>query len=69
MSEQERKRIGAKLMKERIRQGWSLYRAAKETGMQIHQVKAIEAGERNYTIDGLLAYAKALGITININIK
>lgn len=45
---------------------WTLYRAEQESGLQGSQIKAIEAGDRDYTIDTLVRYCSALGITIDL---
>lgn len=46
--------------------GWTLYRAEKESGLQGSQIKAIEAGDRDYTFDSLVKYCSALRIIIDL---
>ena len=62
-----KKHIGALCQKVRISvKGWTLYAAEKESGLQGSQIKAIESGDKDYTIDTLVRYCSALGITIDL---
>lgn len=59
--------IGALCRRVRVEvHGWTLYRAEQASGLQGSQIKAIEAGDRDYTIDSLVRYCSALGITIDL---
>lgn len=49
--------LGQKLREFRENMGLTAYRVAKNGGIRIDQVAAVEAGETNYTIDVLLGYA------------
>lgn len=48
---------------------WTLYAAEQASGLQGSQIKAIEAGDRDYTIDSLVKYCSALGITIDLQCR
>ena len=48
---------------------WTLYRAEQESGLQGVQIKAIEAGTSDYTIDTLVRYCSALGIAIDLSYR
>ena len=48
--------LGERLKSFREDRGISLYAVAKKGGIQIGQVKAIESGNTNYTIDVFLGY-------------
>lgn len=62
-----KRHIGALCQRVRIEvKRWTLYRAEKESGLQGAQIKAIESGSRDYTIDTLVAYCAALGIVIDL---
>lgn len=55
------KRIYREVLGERLRafreeRGLTVYKAAQNGGIRIDQVKAIESGEKNYTIDAFLGY-------------
>lgn len=59
--------IGAMCQRVRLQaKEWTLYRAEQESGLQGAQIKAIESGERDYTIDSLVKYCSALGIAIEL---
>lgn len=38
---------------------------ARRSGLQRHQIDAIEKGGRNYTIDALLSYLRGIGYKLN----
>jgi len=40
------------------------YRISKDTGLTAQQIKSMESGEKNYTIDSLIAYDKYLDAEI-----
>jgi transcriptional regulator with XRE-family HTH domain len=62
-----KRHIGALCQRTRIdAKGWTLYAAEKASGLQGAQIKAIEAGDKDYTIDSLVKYCSALGITIDL---
>lgn len=48
--------LGKQLRAFRENKGISVYRIAKKGNIRIDQVKAIEEGEKNYTIDAFLGY-------------
>ena len=52
--------IGDKLKKARQRQKKTLYRVRKDTGIADHVVKSMERGDKQYTIDNLIAYSEYL---------
>lgn len=58
--------IGKIVAKSRKAQGLTVYRMTKDAGVQRNQVKAIECGDKAYTIDSLLATAKHLGLRVQI---
>jgi hypothetical protein len=65
-----KKHVGALCQRVRIEvRKWTLYRAEQESGLQGAQIKAIEAGEKDYTFDTLVRYCSALGITIDLNYR
>ena len=45
---------------------WTVYQAEEASGLQGTQIKAIETGDKDYTIGSLLKYTNALGITIDL---
>ena len=51
-----REAIGERLKEFRESRGLSLYRVAQNGGIRIDQVKAVEHGDQNYTIDAFLGY-------------
>lgn len=48
--------MGQRLKAFREERGLTAYKVAQNGGIRIDQVKAIEAGETNYTIDAFLGY-------------
>lgn len=65
-----KKHIGALCQRVRLEvRGWTLYSAEKASGLQGSQIKAIEAGDRDYTIDTLVRYCSALGISIDLHYR
>jgi transcriptional regulator with XRE-family HTH domain len=48
--------LGERLRTFREDRGLTVYKVAKNGGIRIDQVKAIESGGTNYTIDSLLGY-------------
>lgn len=48
--------LGERLRTFREDRGLSVYKVAQNGGIRIDQVKAIESGETNYTIDAFLGY-------------
>lgn len=61
-----RKEMGARLRERRLAKGLTAYRAAKDGGIDIKQVKAVETGATNYTIDILLGYCEGCGLKLSI---
>ncbi len=62
--------IGALCQRVRLQaKNWTLYAAEQASGLQGAQIKAIEAGDRDYTIDTLVRYCSALGITIDLQYR
>lgn len=51
-----RKVIGLRLKEFRKERGLTAYKIAQNGGIRIDQVKSIECGEMNYTIDTFLGY-------------
>lgn len=65
-----KRHIGALCQRVRIEvKGWTLYAAEQASGLQGSQIKSIEAGDRDYTIDSLVKYCSALGIVIELNYR
>lgn len=48
--------MGQRLREFREERGLSAYRVAQVGGIRIDQVKAVERGDQNYTIDAFLGY-------------
>lgn len=48
---------------------WTLYAAEQASGLQGSQIKAIESGDKDYTIDTLVKYCSSLGITIDLQYR
>lgn len=48
--------LGQRLREFRTDKGLTAYRVAQDGGIRIDQVKAIESGDANYTIDAFLGY-------------
>lgn len=61
-----RTEISRAVTKARIKQRKSRYQICKETGMAHHQLKNVEEGQVNYTIDSLVNLCQALGLKIKI---
>lgn len=56
--------LGHFLKERRISLGLSVYKVAKESGIQIGQVHIVESGEKAYTIDTLLKLSTPLNLYI-----
>ena len=54
--------IGRYLRDTREEKGISLYRVSKSSGLRFETIKAIESGEKNYSMDSLLAYIGAIDV-------
>lgn len=54
--------IGRYLRDTREEKGISLYRVSKSSGLRFETIKSIESGEKNYSIDSLLAYIGAIDV-------
>ena len=65
----DKKRLGAILSDIRTRKNISYYRIAKGGEISITQAHSIEDGDRNYTIDALLAFLRGIEAEISINEK
>jgi transcriptional regulator with XRE-family HTH domain len=52
-----REALGGRLRAFRKDRGMTAYRVAVNGGIRIDQVKSIESGEANYTVDSLIGYA------------
>jgi transcriptional regulator with XRE-family HTH domain len=59
-----RKTIGEQLKNFRESRGMSAYRVATDGDIRIDQVKAVETGDANYTIDVFLGYVKGCNLYI-----
>lgn len=64
-----RQELGALIKSERTERGLSIYRVCKLANFSIKedQVKAIEEGTKNCTIDSLLAVANAIGVDLSFD--
>ena len=65
----DKKQLGAILSDIRTRKNISFYRIAKGGEISITQAHSIEDGDRNYTIDALLAYLRGIEAELSINEK
>lgn len=63
-----KKEIGQYLSKTRKQKKISTYSIEKDNanGLFRHQIRAIENGSNNYSIDSLLDYSLLLGVEVNI---
>ena len=62
-----RKALGERLSAYRHKKGLSMYMVAKNGGIAISQVRAVENGDTNYTVNILLGYLS--GCRLNIDFK
>ena len=62
-----KQQLGAILADIRTRKNISLYKIAKGGEISITQAHSIEDGDRNYTIDALLAYLRGIEAELSIN--
>lgn len=60
-----RKNLGYKFKALREEKGLSAYKVAQSGNIRIEQVKAVECGESNYTIDVFLGYLKGCEIEVD----
>ena len=65
----DKQQLGSILSDIRTRKNISLYKIAKGGEISITQAHSIEDGDRNYTIDALLAYLRGIEAEISINEK
>ena len=63
------KQIGSTLKAARKSLGWTWNQAAKASGLKPDQVKGIEAGEKAYTVQSLMALTKALDHELMVRAK
>ena len=63
----DKKKLGAILSDIRTRKNISLYKIAKGGEISITHAHSIEDGDRNYTIDALLAYLRGIEAELSIN--
>lgn len=61
-----RKQIGRVLQAQREYNKLSLYSVGQQCGLAIPQVRCIELGSKNYTIDSLMAYCETLGYELQL---
>ena len=66
-AEQFRKTIGEWLMNHRQSKSMSIYRVAKDGKITISQVKAVEEGSTNYTINILSGYLTGCNLRISFH--
>lgn len=59
-----KKTIGQVIAKARKNKGASYYSINDKAKVQRHVVKSIEKGDKNYSIDSLLATAEVLGVKV-----
>ncbi len=64
--EMQRVALGAKLRERRLSRELTAYAVAKAGGIRIDQVKVVEMGEANYTVDVLLGYLKGVGLAMDL---
>ena len=63
------KQTGAMLRKARAVKGWTVNRAATESGLKRHQIKGIEDADKAYTNNSLLTLAKIYGLEQHFTAK
>lgn len=63
------KQIGRRIANKRSLSGFTQIQLAEKCNLQPSQIKAVENGDRNYTIATLLNIMETLGITSIININ
>ena len=61
--------LGEQLKAIREKKYLTVYKVAKTGGIRIDQVKAVESGSKNYTIDIFLGYITGCGLNITITGK
>lgn len=61
----EKKAIGARLRALRKARGWTLDKAAEETGVDWRHVQMVEAGQSNVTILTLVRLAQGFGVQLS----
>lgn len=61
-----RKIMGERLKKFRKDKGLTAYRVAKNGNIRIEQVKAVETGDTNYTIDIFVGYIVGCGLYMHL---
>lgn len=59
-----KKTIGQVIAKAKKASGTTYYSIEKKTKVQRNVVKSIERGDKNYSIDSLLATAEAVGVKV-----
>ncbi|WP_413165136.1 helix-turn-helix domain-containing protein [Capilliphycus salinus ALCB114379] len=63
MNNQPRKKLGNNIRKLRIQQGLSQEQLAEKADLHRTYIGAIERGERNVSLDNIVAIAHALGVS------
>ena len=59
-----RKALGERLRAFRRKKGLSMYKVAKNGNIAIGQVRAVENGDTNYTVNILLGYLSGCGLKV-----
>ena len=59
-----RRRLGENVRQLRLRRGWSQEKLASEAGLHRTYVGSVERGERNVSLDNIVAIARALGVSV-----
>lgn len=54
--------MGERLRAFRLSRHLTTYKVAKDSGLQIGQINAIEDGTKNYTIDAFIKYVRGCGL-------
>lgn len=65
--ENQKKEIGIKILKARLKKGYTYYKVAKDTGVSTAQIMSVENSTNNYTFESLLILCKYLELNIEIN--
>ena len=60
------KQIGTLIRRSREARGWTINRAATESGLARHQIQGIEAADKAYTTQSLSRLAQTLGLDVCI---
>lgn len=69
MNNQPRKQLGNNIKQLRTSLGLSQEQLAEKAGLHRTYVGAVERGERNVSLDNILAISRALGVSVSTLLK